>query len=97
MRPTVRKAEADHFVSFHVLGTAGEVDLPETIKARMVCHFILTQLPDKGLPEAIESLAEMWRFYAENATRHLALLAPARTAVQLKPKYERPTFTIAEE
>ncbi len=52
----------DRLVSFHCLGTSGELDVPEPLKARIACHLLLSQLPDEGLSEALESLVQMWQF-----------------------------------
>jgi hypothetical protein len=80
-----------------VPGTSGQLELPDAIKARLLCHQLLILLPDQALVEAIESLAEMWRFY-----RTPALDAPQLPAVDLIPAsyggtYAAPVYPVTEE
>ena len=97
MRPRASGAGSHYFVSFHALGTGSVIDLPEATRARLACHFILTQLPDQGLSEALDTLAEMWRFYADRTPGHAELPAPSPMTATLEPPYERPAFSVGEE
>jgi hypothetical protein len=84
-------------VSVHVLGTSGAVDLPEPLKYRLACHFLLTQLPEEGFPEVLESLGEMWRFYRAPVAPPPKLLPPVSTPARVGAKYVRPVFPVTEE
>ncbi len=84
-------------MSFHLLGTSGETDLPEPIKARLLCHFLLTRIPDEGLPEALESLAGMWMFY-QTPTPHPPALPSARSVpARLTGSYAEPVYPVTED
>lgn len=37
----------------------------ETVMARFVGCIIIGMMPEKGLPEVLESLGDMWHFYSE--------------------------------
>lgn len=87
----------DHLVSFHCLGTSGELDVPEPLKARVACHLLLSQLPDEGMQEALESLVQMWQFHRRPGVRTQALPRPATRVVRLGPSYTRPGFQMTED
>jgi hypothetical protein len=95
--PQARGHWVDHWVSFHVLGTSGTVDPPEPLKYRLVCDWLLTQLPDEGLPEALESLAQMWRFYRIPVTEPPMAPALASVLACWGATYVRPVFPVTEE
>lgn len=97
MCPLDREAITDHWVGVHVLGTAAHVELSEPLKLRLFCHFLLTQLPDAGLPEAVETLAEMWRFYREPPVQTPALPPPSSWPVTLGAACVRPVFPVTED
>lgn len=97
MRHPFGVGHVEHLVSFHHQATSGEPDVPEPLKARIVCQFLLSQLPDEGLAEALESLVQMWRFYQAPVVPPPALPAPARIPARLGEAYVRPVFPVTEE
>lgn len=87
----------EHRVSFHDLSTSGEAEVPEPLKVRIVCHFLLSQIPDEGMAEALETLVGMWLFYRTPVSPPPALPAPVRIPVELRKTYVRPVFPVTEE
>lgn len=64
---------------------------------RMISHILVDRLPDRALPEILESLRSIYEFYQEPQ-----LLPPAPQVLVSFPArfggtYVRPTFAIAEE
>src|SRR5262249_29142035 len=90
--PLSKEGCAGHWISFHVLGASGATELPEPLKVRLACHLLLTQLPDEGLEEALESLTCMWQFYRVRLASSPALPAPPSKPARLGDKYVRPEF-----
>jgi hypothetical protein len=96
MRRDVAGGFVDHRVSFHLQGTSGAIDIPEPVKARVACHLVLTQIPDEGMGEALDSLGEMWRFYhARPAQPALQEPVPSRP-VRLGGTTVAPVFPVTE-
>ncbi len=65
---------------------------------RLACYFLLTHLPDRGIPEACEMLARAFEFYA--APPPPALSAPKerrRFSAQVAKPSPRPGFQLTEE
>lgn len=61
---TTDAGRLEHYISFRPhLETEGFAYLPPTLLARLVCHAIISKIPDKGLPELCESLGHMIEFY----------------------------------
>jgi hypothetical protein len=92
-------ARVDHQVTFHLQETVGSIEeLPEALQMRIVCHLLLTHLPDRGIPEACEMLARAYEFYA--AASPPALSAPIerrRFKAQVAKPSPRPGFQLTEE
>jgi hypothetical protein len=62
-------------------------------------HFILSQMPEEGLTEALESLAETWNFWItwrQNAVPSSRQVSTFYEATQ-GPTYERPKFHVTED
>lgn len=97
MRHPFGAGNVEHLVRFHYLDTCGETDVPEPVKARIACHFLLSQIPDEGMSEALETLAQMWQFYRTPVLPPPALPAPARIPAKLGETYVRPVFPVTEE
>ena len=97
MQPIVHIGEPNHLVSFHVLGTSGEADLPDLMKARLLGHFLLMQLPDEGMGEAVESLTRMWDFYRKTPTYPPALPTSWSIPVRVTGSYVEPVYPVTEE
>lgn len=62
---------------------SGTIDLRPEDADRIRCHYYITQLADRGLGEAVQSLRDMVAFYTEDATPVLPPLPaqPVRTKV----------------
>lgn len=60
-----------HVVAFTPITTDAEYVLPIDAFWRVVCHVILSRLPDRALSEAWESLNEMLNFYLYESQPHL--------------------------
>ncbi len=78
-------------------GTYATVNLNGTFFERLVgCYLVLT-MPDKGLQEALESLADMKEFY-KTQPQHLALPGPKTVFASgvLAERNDRPELIISE-
>ena len=83
-----------HWVSFHTLGTTGQVGMANDVKHRLLCHYMLTAIPDAGISEARELLGDTWLFYAKKPTQNIAFeiaSSPSKVA-RRGEKYTRPDF-----
>ena len=86
-----------HDAQFEGLILNGRSEEYIPIIRRVLCHFLLDQLPDEGLPEAYDSLGGMQDFYSEPHPQSLPRLVEHVTAVSYGDSYERPEFRIAED
>jgi len=89
-------ASFDHGV---VLGThSGVLRRDEDILRRLVCHYILSTIPNEGLPEVFQSLLDYRSYYLEENFRRPAL-PPAQDVVKAKwaRTYDRPAFGVVGE
>jgi len=73
------------------------MELPESLKYRLACHFLISQVADAGLREVMASLTEMSRFYAELRPQLPAPQPEMSTPAKIVASYVRPVFQIAEE
>jgi hypothetical protein len=76
VRHPFRGGHVEHRVNFHHLGTSGETDVPEPLKARIAGQVLLSLLPDEGLSEALVSLVRVWQVYWPLVARPPALPSP---------------------
>jgi hypothetical protein len=76
--------------------TTGLPQYDRSVFLRAMCHYLLTKLPDDGLPDVCRSLVEAYEYYLQPPK---ILRMPEHQAVKAKPGriYERPPFPIAEE
>jgi hypothetical protein len=56
-------ADYSHIVAFRPQQTAVTPENTRTIVLRLLCHMIVSRLPDEALGEASECLADMYLFY----------------------------------
>jgi hypothetical protein len=84
-------------VDFPFFGTSNQCEVPETIMVRLLCHALLQRLSDKGLPEAVESLADMVEFY-QNPPRPYRVLPQGESVTgQWGETRVRPVYPVKEE
>ena len=86
-----------HWMNFHILETADERDIPDTLKYRFVCHFLISQMPNRGLNETAETLVKMWYYYKRPVTQLAAPPDLPSLIAELSPPYVRPEFYVTEE
>lgn len=88
----------EHLVNFHLQGTSGMLDIPDVLKGRLASHILLTQLPDEGIPEALESLGQMWQFYRMPVST-VPALPQARKSVpaRVSGTHVAPVVPVSEE
>lgn len=87
-----------HTISVSAPATSIEAESRESLRYRIICHYLVNLVSDKGLPEACESIAEICRFYSSrNSTSPAQFLHSAGTRVRLGDKYDRPAFQATEE
>lgn len=87
----------EHLISFPALATSGEIDIPDAVKARLVCHVLLTQIPDEGITEAVESLSHMWEFYRTRVAQAPQLPSPPSIPAVYGKAYTREVFQVTED
>jgi hypothetical protein len=97
MHHDVHGGHIDHTVDFHLQGTSGLMEIPDTLKGRLACHILLTKLPDEGIPEAAEALGQMYQFYRLPGRRTPALPAPERIQAQYGDTFVAPVYPVSEE
>jgi len=70
----------------------------EEIMHRLYCHLVVSLLPPPSLPEACESLQEIYKYYQTLPPAPLPAL-PHSEPIQAKwgLTYERPEFHVAED
>ncbi len=76
------------------------MDLPESLRFRLICHFLVSMLPEEGLIDAFEELREMVKFY--HATAELKpvdrLFPPGKPIkATVRNSYVRPVYPITDE
>ena len=65
--------------------------------ARILCHLLVSQIPDRGLHEALESLFEMWRFYRQPVPTMIEAPRLQSIPAKLGATYDRPLFHVTED
>lgn len=76
----------------------GEPYEVEAHRVRVICHVLVDRLPNAALPELVESLGDMFRFYRDRLAHTAALAEPPRQVrARVAASYDRPTFQIEEE
>jgi hypothetical protein len=73
------------------------LDLPESVVARVVCHALIQHLDDRGLPEAVESLSDMVRFYRNPPPAYRVLPQGEPITAEWGETRVRPVFPVMEE
>ena len=79
--------------------TAGAPRYNKAAILRMVGHFLLSRMPDEGLAETCQSLAENYDYYLTRARTTLEVTCPTPQSygAPLAVSNIRPLFPIAEE
>jgi hypothetical protein len=95
--PLGQSGEAMFVIGLHLFGTSGKLDLPGPILNRLLCHGLVQRLPEDALPEAVESLSEMYKFYRQPFLQQPVLPAPTSIPVRMGPAIVRPVFPVTEE
>jgi hypothetical protein len=86
-----------YWMSRKIPGTSGGAELPEGVKYRLRCFYLLGQLPDDAMREAAESLKNMWEYYRVPFVSVPALPSPIGQVVELGESHVRPTFHVSED
>lgn len=89
--------DRNDFVRFLVDTTSREATCPQNFVWRLFCHFLVNQIPDHGLPELTNSLADLYEFYSHRPT--VAELPPPISVhpVEVVESYDRPPFHVTED
>ena len=69
----------------------------QPILLRALCHLLVDQVPDLGLPDLCNSLREFWEFYNVPPNRAPMLPVQRRVSARIEGRYERPEFHVDEE
>lgn len=73
--------------------------MDRSVFMRAVCHYLLSKLPDDGLPDVCRSIADAFEYYAQTPKALSGYNLQKLQPIKAKPgrTYERPPFPIAEE
>ena len=79
--------------------TAEVSSVPVPVLLRVLCHVIVNNIPDRGLPELFRCACDAYEFHAPQEWGSAALLPPSSRTVtaRVRASYERPPFHAAEE
>lgn len=80
--PTRTSDDSDEISSFHI---------------RLLCMFLLWEMPNRALEEAAESMISMWTFYRKAPISLPRPTKPDAIPVRLGQPYDRPEFQASEE
>ncbi len=79
-------------------GTSEEPCAPEVILSRALCHVFVERMPERALPELVESMVRTFDFYREAAgTLALPASQPQQTRAKVGRQYQRPPFDMPKE
>ena len=92
---TVPGGRLDHLVAFTADQTAGGYVDFVSILPRILCHALVTRMPEEGLPELCSTLGEMYKFYAD---RNIVNANPVKRLVgRVRESRERDAFVVDED
>jgi hypothetical protein len=79
--------------------SAFPVQYDRSIFVRALCHYLLTRLPDDGLPDVCRSIVDAYEYYAQPPRALNSYEVHKLQPIKAKAgrTYERPSFPIAEE
>lgn len=89
-----------HFTHGVFFPTTAEIPaIPGSVLLRILCHIIVNNMPDRGLPELFRCASEAYEFHAEGEAEGAAMLPSTTQTVsaQVRATYERPSFHAVEE
>lgn len=89
-----------HFTHGVVVPTTGDIPkIPADVVLRVICHILINNIPDKGLPELFRCAADVYEFHAPEEWSYAGLLSAGMQTLGAKVRaaYERPSFEAAEE
>jgi hypothetical protein len=78
-------------------GTTGDLANPDQFWRRIACYWLLNQIPEKGLSEALETLLDIQRFYQATPLQIPVVAKPPSIPVHVGKTYIRPEFHISED
>ena len=71
---------------------------PQDAVARILCHVLVGEVPDQGIPDLLETIAEVADFYWQRTRLPPQIEeAPQVRPAELGRAYERPEFHASEE
>lgn len=89
-----------HFAHGVFFPTTPEVPaIPGPVLLRVLCHIIVNNMPDRGLPELLRCASEAYEFHTEQEAPGAAMLPSSTQTVnaEVRATYERPSFHAVEE
>lgn len=92
------EGQLSHVFVFRPQETGLGNDLPLRLRLRLLCHYLLNQIPDEGLPELMESIAEIYEFHCSATSTYAPPKLETRSVRAKRGRvYERPEFSLADE
>lgn len=95
-----RQASEEYVASEIAMRAHGTVGIPYIVPdavERFLCHFLVAQIPTRGLPEVCESLCEVMEFYSEEAPVSHLLPQDLRIKAEAGARSDRPAFFLEED
>lgn len=83
----------------HAVTPTGAPELSPQIVLRVLCHFLINQIPERGLPSLFDTLKDFHEFYMVPGI-HLLPATPSSTEnvpVHVQGTYSTQAFEIAED
>lgn len=68
---------------------------PVNAFARFICHLLIERIPDQGLPDVCQSMAEFFEFYSQTPSSRLILRSPDHVAGVVREVRGSATFRIS--
>jgi hypothetical protein len=95
-RYSTTSADISHHLTFRPKGPLDEFS-EGNLQMRLISHLLVDMIPDAGIPDMWEALADIWERHeplGPSANKLMALVR--RTPIKAGRRYERPTFPVSE-
>jgi hypothetical protein len=92
-----RQDRVHWFHGAKIVSTADKPDDDATLVLRFICHFLVDQIADQGLPEVCQSLREFHDYYEPVADAQQYLPRLTESGAIIDSSYTRPAFAIEGE
>lgn len=84
----------DHLVAFSADQTTRDIAFVSLLP-RILCHALVSRLPEEGIPELCSALGEMYKFYSHRPA--VKAIPVQRLVGKVRERRERDSFVVDEE